>query len=136
MEPGWLETVLATAVCVGLTAMVVSPRAWRGAGRLLGWVARVLARFNPRRPPNRPIETIAREARRLGRSYRYPPRGRSFARFEGTRWAYDKVLAEGCAALGIVHLLDVLPPGAELDAERERVVYLLDQAGMRLDDAA
>jgi hypothetical protein len=136
MEPGWLEPALATAVAVGLTAMVASPRAWRAAGRLLRLLSRVLARLTPRRTPNRPIETIAREARRLGRSYRYPPRGRSFARFEGTRWAYDKVLAEGCRALGIVHLLDVLPPGAELDAERQRVEYLLDQAGLRLDDAA
>ena len=96
----------------------------------------MLARLSRKRAQNRPIETIAREARRLGRSYRYPPRGRSFARFEGTRLAYDKVLGEGCRALGIVHLLDVLPPGAELDAERERVEHLLDQAGLRLDDAA
>jgi hypothetical protein len=136
MGPGWLEALLATTVCVGLAALLASPQAWLAAGRLLSLGARLLARLNPRRSPNRPIETIAREARRLGRSYRYPPRGRSFARFEGTRWAYDKVLAEGCRALGVVHLLDVLPPGAELDAERERVEYLLGQAGLRLDDAA
>jgi hypothetical protein len=136
MEPGWLEAVLATTVWVVLVALLASPQAWLGAGRLLAWGARRLVRLRPRPSPNRPIETIARDARRLGRSYRYPPRGRSFARFEGTRWAYDKVLAEGCRALGIVHLLDVLPPGGELDAERERVEYLLGQAGLRLDDAA
>jgi hypothetical protein len=136
MGPGWLEAVLATAVCISLAALVACPQAWLAGGRLLALVGRQLARFAPRRASTRPIERIAHDARRLGRSYRYPPRGRSFARFEGTRWAYDKVLAEGCAALGIVHLLDVLGPGAELDAERERVEDLLKEAGLRLDDAA
>ena len=85
---------------------------------------------------SRPIELIARDARRLGRRFHHPRRGLTFVKYESTRWAYDKVLAEGCRALGIEHLLEVLPPGPELDEERRRVEWLLYRAGLDLDDAA
>jgi hypothetical protein len=106
----------------------------RRAGRLGGAVARL----RPAAPPviGRPIEDIARDANRLGQSFRYVPRGLSFARFEGCRRAYDLVLSEACSALDIDHLLGVLPPGPELDAERDRVESKLWLAGLRLDDAA
>ena len=42
------------------------------------------------------------------------------------------MLAEGCEALALQHLLGVLPPGDELDTERERVEDLLEYAGLRL----
>jgi hypothetical protein len=95
-------------------------------------------RLRPSKPPvlGRPIEDIARDANRLGRSFRYVPPGLSFARFEGCRRAYDLVLSEACSALDIDHLLGVLPPGPELDAERDRVETKLWLAGLRLDDAA
>lgn len=85
---------------------------------------------------SRPFELIAHDARRLGHRFHHPRRGITFVRYESTRWAYDKVLAEGCAALGIEHLLSVLPPGPELDAERRRVEWLLYLAGLDIDDAA
>jgi hypothetical protein len=46
------------------------------------------------------------------------------------------VLAEGCAQLGIEHLLDVLPPGEELDVERTRVEQRLELVGLDLRLAA
>ena len=46
------------------------------------------------------------------------------------------MLAEGCRALEIEHLLDVLPPGPELDAERARVEVRLWLAGFRIDEVA
>ena len=87
--------------------------------------------------PRRPIELIARDAQRLGLGFRHVQQGGvSFAQFEGRRRAYDLVLAEACASLSVEHLLAVLPPGVELDAERRRVERVLEQAGLRLDDAA
>jgi hypothetical protein len=98
----------------------------------------VVSRLRPPAPPvvGRPIQEIARDATRLGHSFRYVPRGLSFARFEGCRRAYDLVLSEACRALEIDHLLGVLPPGPELDSERERVEAKLWLAGLHLDDAA
>jgi len=87
-------------------------------------------------PPGRPLELIAHDARRLGNRYRHPPRGTSFAKLEASRRAYDHVLGEACRAMGVEHLLMVLPPGDELDVERARVEGLLWLAGMRIDEAA
>jgi len=89
----------------------------------------------PPKPRGRPIELIARDAYRLGRQFRHLPPGVSFARFEARRLAYDEVLAEACLALGVEHLLGVLPPGTDLDRERQRVEVLLDRAGLSLDDS-
>ena len=52
------------------------------------------------------------------------------------RCAYDRALAECCTALGITHLLGVLPAGPELDVERERVEEQLAGCGVRLPHAA
>jgi hypothetical protein len=131
--------VLALVIAAICAALNVRARRWtlRTAER----AARRAGRLVPRRAlpttRSRPIELIAHDVRRLGHRFHHPPRhGLTFVKYESTRWAYDKVLAEGCHALGIVHLLDVLPPGPELDAERRRVEWLLYQAGLDLDDAA
>jgi hypothetical protein len=87
-------------------------------------------------PDRRPIEIIAREARRLGHRFRETRHGVSFAKAEGVRRAYDEVLAEACDALGLIHLLAVLADGSELDSERRRVERLLYIWGLRQDDAA
>ena len=52
------------------------------------------------------------------------------------RYAYDRTLAECCTALGITHLLAVLPTGPELDVERERVEEQLAGCGVRFPHAA
>ena len=135
MEPEWLEVVQLWTVVAAVGVVVGCRPLWRAIGRLLTYLR---ARFTRtvERASTRPIEAIAEDARRLGRRFRQPAPGLSFVKFEGTRRAYDKVLSEGCRALGIDHLLDVLPPGDELDAERNRVELRLWSAGLRLDDAA
>ena len=90
----------------------------------------------PVEPRGRPLELIASDARRLGARLENPPRGTSFAKLEGARRAYEHVLVEACTALGIEHLLGVLPPGEDLDAERARVEGLLWLAGLRIDEIA
>lgn len=104
---------------------------WRRTARL---VSRAWARLAERRrlAHGRPLEQIAVDARRLSVWYRRCPRGQSFAKYEAHRRAYDDVLAEACAALGIEHLLGVLGPGPELDLERSRVEGRLESAGLEL----
>ncbi len=135
MEPEWLKVLLLWGACAVVAAVLRCAPLRRAVGRRARRVVAVLPRRQPP-PPARPIELIARDARRLGHRFREPPRGVSFAKFEGTRWAYDKVLAEGCRALEIEHLLGVLPTGPELDAERARVETRLWLAGFRIDEAA
>lgn len=131
-----------------LTGCVVVVMLHTGTRRLLGSAGRSLLprlRLLARRlgvlpppapcPDGRPIEVVAREARRLGRLYRSTRTGTSFARSDGVRRAYDGVLAESCDALGLSHLLGLLDDGDELDAERERVVRLLHVWGIDLECA-
>ena len=87
-------------------------------------------------PDGRPIEAIVADLRRLGgRFHTLDPRT-SFAKVEAVRYAYDRSLAECCAALGITHLLGVIPAGPELDVERERVEDQLAGCGVRFPHAA
>ena len=86
-------------------------------------------------PVRRPLGDIADEARRLAVITRQPPRGTSYAKHMAACGRYDRVLGEACAALGVEHLLKVLPPGKDLDAERTRVETALWIAGLRLEDA-
>jgi hypothetical protein len=72
--------------------------------------------------------------RRLGRQVRHPDDGRSAARLTALLRSYDAVLGEACSALGYTQLLGVLPPGPELDHERERVEKLLSRAGLVLEE--
>ncbi|HET8559167.1 MAG TPA: hypothetical protein VFL69_01485 [Marmoricola sp.] len=115
--------VAAGGIWVGLWAR---PRWWR-------------ARSGPGAPAPRPgrttpsIEESVARSRRLGRLHHGPAEGRSRAKAEGIRRAYDGALAECCSALEIVHLLEVLPPGPELDAERTRVERRLELSGVDLN---
>lgn len=84
------------------------------------------------RPEHRPIEVVAHEARRLRSRYYATRTGVSFAKSEAVRRAYDDVLAEGCEALGLPHLLGVLD-NVELDLERQRVERLLHVWGIDLE---
>lgn len=120
-----------------LAAFLGPQRVGRLARFLAGAVRRVeWLRPVPPRPVGRPIELIASDARRLSSSFRRVPPDASFARFEGRRRAYDDVLVEACRAVEVEHLLRVLPPGPDLDRERQRVEMVLQRVGLLLDDAA
>ena len=87
-------------------------------------------------PEGRPIERIAADLRRLGgRFHALDPRT-PYVKAEAIRFAYDHRLGECCAALGVTHLLGVLAPGPELDAERQRVEEQLTDSGVRFPHAA
>lgn len=106
-------------------------------GEMLRW--RVLARLGytpPPQPDGRPIEAIVADLHRLGRRFHTLDPHTSFAKVEAVRCAYDRSLAECCAALGITHLLAVIPAGPELDTERERVEEQLAGCGVRFPHAA
>lgn len=124
----------------GLIALAILVLGWP----LLPWrrlgvaVRPLLQRLRLRRAPaaaplGRPIEEIAADARRLSIAYRCTPRGTSFVKYEAHRRAYDDVLMEGCRALGLTTLLGVLPPGPELDAERQRIEGRLELFGLDLN---
>lgn len=139
---GWLLSDGSAVLVILLTALLVaSPRSRHrvlATGHSLDTAVRRLGFLPVPAPPveHRPIEVVSREARRLGRRFRATRRGVSFAKSEAVRRAYDDVLAEGCEALGVPHLLGVLDPGDELDAERTRVERLLHVWGLSVDDAA
>ena len=103
---------------------------WRSARA----VARLAQRTRRRRhgadvvPLGRPVEQVGADLRRL--HARFHTGGMRFAKYEGCRLAYDRVLGEAADMAGCPHLLAVLPPGAELDHERERVEWLLVQHGL------
>ena len=122
----------------GLIALAILVLGWPlFPWRRLGVVARsLLGRLGLGRsagPLGRPIEEIARDARRLRIAFRSTPRGTSFVKYEAHRRAYDGVLLEGCRALGVTTLLGVLGPGPELDAERDRIEGRLELFGLDLD---
>jgi hypothetical protein len=139
---GWLLSEGTAVLAILLTALlVVSPRSRHrvlATGHALGAAARRCGLGPEPAPPveHRPIEVVAHEARRLARRYRDTRRGVSYAKSEAVRRAYDDVLAEGCEALGVAHLLGVLDPGDELDTERVRVERVLHIWGLSVDDAA
>jgi hypothetical protein len=131
-------TLLGALALAGLLGPARITRLWRRGRQWLG----------RRRPPDeeplvleqmrrRPIELIARDAHRLSSQFHWVcvSETASFARFEARRRAYDSVLAEACLALGVEHLLAVLPPGPDLDAERRRVEQRLSGYGLLRDSA-
>jgi hypothetical protein len=121
------------AVTLGAT-IALSAVAY-GVGMLVGRLSSGSRRSVPE-PDGRPIEAIVADLHRLGgRFHTLDPRT-SFAKVEAVRCAYDRSLAECCAALGITHLLGVIPAGPELDVERERVEEQLAGCGVRLPHAA
>jgi hypothetical protein len=103
---------------------------------LRDWVATHVLRRVAMQPESRPIELIAADLHRLGARFHTLDPHTSFAKVEAVRCAYDRALAECCATLGITHLLGVLTPGPELDAERRRVEDQLTGCGVRLPHAA
>jgi hypothetical protein len=87
-------------------------------------------------PPRRSIEELVGQLRRLAPKFHQPPPGTSRVKVEAARYAYDRVLGEVATAVGVDHLMSVLEPGDDLDAERSRVENRLWLAGVRFEEAA
>ncbi len=124
------------ALAVTLAATITLSAVAYAVGVLVG---RLGARSSGRRvpePEGRPIEAIVADLHRLGRRFHTLDPRTSFAKVEAVRGAYDRALAECCTALGLTHLLAVLPAGPELDVERERVEDQLAGCGVRFPHAA
>jgi hypothetical protein len=122
-----LAVLLAATIALSAVAYAV--------GMLVGWLGSRSSRRIPE-PEGRPIEAIVADLHRLGRRFHTLDPRTSFAKVEAVRGAYDRALAECCTALGITHLLAVLPAGPELDVERERVEDQLAGCGVRFPHAA
>jgi len=133
---------------VGTVPFVLGILAFFSAPWVLPWVfgepgrrlaGRALHRLRPAHEdvhPNRPVEAIAEDVRVRGLRFHRLPAHASAAKQAAVASAYDLVLAEMCAALGQAHLLQVLPTGTELDAERRRVELVLMSYGLPPADAA
>lgn len=125
---------------IGVVAFMCAPWIlWAVCGRpgrrLASWVRSRLPRREAE-PVTRPVEEIAADVRVRGLRFHRLPAHASYAKQAAVASAYDLVLAEMCAALGQSHLLGVLSPGAELDAERRRVELVLMSFGLPPADAA
>lgn len=131
----WLETIgvlllMYALVGLGLAALrgdLREGRSYRAGARL---VRRIGRRHDAEVVPlrRRPIEQVGADLRRLHAAFHRG--GMRFAKYEGCRQAYDRVLAEAADMVEMTHLMEVLPPGAERDRERERVELLLEEAGL------
>ena len=124
---GAVALIVATALLpvAVLAALVGGPKA-RGAR----WqrVTRRVRRPDPEPGTRRPLALVAADASRIAGQFHRE--GMRFAQYEGRRKAFDRVLGEAADMLEITNLLDVLPPGAELDRERHRVETRLVEAGL------
>lgn len=133
---GWPATI--GTLVLALALLRVGAAALRGD--LVEWrssraVARLVSRARRRHPTgadvvplHRPVEQVGADLRRLHAAFHRG--GMRFAKYEGCRQAYDRVLAEAAEMAGLTHLVGILPPGEELDRERERVEWLLVQHGL------
>lgn len=131
----WLQVVALAVVATAVMPVAIAAcsgelvrwRSWRLAAR---WVQRVR---QPRPVAEvvalrRPIEQVGADLHRLHAGFHRG--GMRFAKYEGCRLAYDRVLAEAADMAGVTHLLGLLVPGPELDRERERVEHALRHHGM------
>ncbi|MFD4191313.1 MULTISPECIES: hypothetical protein [Amycolatopsis] len=104
---------------------------------VLFWLASkapaVAAAFRRRREPapsGLPIERLAADLRRVHRCLTDLAPDAPMLRRRATHQAYDALLVQACAALGLPHWLDELPEGVERDIERLRVEESLRRAGL------
>jgi hypothetical protein len=115
----------------GTVAVVAALIAWTGP------VVRRIARFGQRRrsarnptPGRRPLQVVAADVRRLGRSLALVPAGSPMARRRALAAAYDDVLIEAALLLDVPHELRTTPDGSARDLERLRLIAALEDAGL------
>jgi hypothetical protein len=121
-----LTGLLAVVACTAMLGLVVGGALYAGS---LGRFVHRHRRFPPR-PAGRPLEQVVADLHRIRVEVLAPAPGASKVRRDATLAAYDDVLAEACAALGVTDTLGALPPGTERDAERLHVEWRLEEAGV------
>lgn len=117
------------AIQIVFDAVIRSP--WKRERRIIGRLLRRARRTTHAAEMvhvHRPIEQVGADVRRLRQAFGQV--GMRFAKYEGTRQAYDGVLAEAADSLELSHVLADLPPGVDRDLERVRVEGLLEDAGL------
>lgn len=107
-----------------------------GFGPVERWLAERSARRHARRLApldRRPLQLVAADLRRLRRQLTLVPAGAPMARRRALQAACDDVLIEAARMLAVPHTLDTEPPGRGRDAERLRLVAVLEAAGLTVD---
>jgi hypothetical protein len=115
----------------GTFAVAAALIAWTGPA--VRWVIRRNERRRLARNPEplrRPIQVVAADVRRLGRSLTLVPAGAPMARRRALAAAYDDVLIEAAELLEIPHELRTTPEGSAHDLERLRLLAALEEAGL------
>jgi hypothetical protein len=115
----------------GTVAGVAALIAWTGP--VFRWVRRMSDRRRAARNPapgRRPLQVVAADVRRLGRSMALVPAGSPMARRRALAAAYDDVLIEAADLLEVPHELRTTPDGPSRDLERLRLLAALEGAGL------
>ena len=115
----------------GTVAVVAALIAWTGP--VFRWVTRRWKRRQAAKHPEpwrRPLQVVAADVRRLGRSLSLVPAGAPMARRRALIAAYDDVLLEAAVLLEIPNELRTTPDGPARDVERLRLLAALEAAGL------
>jgi len=126
---GIVKVVLISLVPVGI--LVAYMHAQLLAERFVALGRRMQLIKPPDPPPiGPPLEKLAADLRRLRPMAHSPRPGMGMARQRGIVAAYDGVLVQAAAALGVPTTLAELPEGLDHEAERLRLEHLLELAGL------
>jgi hypothetical protein len=115
----------------GTLAVTAALIAWTGP--TVRWGLRRLARRRAARHPEplrRPLQVVAADVRRLGRSIGLVPAGAPMARRRALAAAFDDVLIEAELLLDVASDLRTAPVGPARDAARLRLLGDLEEAGL------
>jgi hypothetical protein len=115
----------------GTVAVIAALIAWTGP--VYRWVRRLRERRRAARNPapgRRPLQVVAADVRRLGRSLTLVPAGSPMARRRALLAAYDDVLVEAAMLLEVPNELRTTPDGPARDVERLRLLAALEGAGL------
>ncbi|MFD2091766.1 hypothetical protein [Blastococcus deserti] len=115
----------------GTVAVIAALIAWTGP--VVRWIRRASGRRRAARHPapgRRPLQVVAADVRRLGRSLALVPAGSPMARRRALAAAYDDVLVEAADLLEVPHELRTTPEGPARDLERLRLLASLEGAGL------
>jgi hypothetical protein len=115
----------------GTVAVIAALIAWTGP--VCRWAHRIRDRRRSARNPTpgrRPLQVVAADVRRLGRSLTLVPAGAPMARRRALAAAYDDVLIEAAELLDVRNDLRTAPAGPIHEAERLKLLADLEEAGL------